>query len=127
HAFGVPFDDPGLPKTTATTRSAKATKATKPPWAVTVVDQAGCDRFAARLVTGIDPAAKSPEWMQQRLITAGIRTLGLAIDITNYVMLELGQPMHAFDADRITGELVVRRAKAGEEVTTLDGVKRKLS
>jgi phenylalanyl-tRNA synthetase beta chain len=65
--------------------------------------------------------------MRRRLTTAGIRTLGLAIDVTNYLMLELGQPMHAFDADRITGELVVRRATAGERLTTLDGVERVLS
>jgi phenylalanyl-tRNA synthetase beta chain len=119
HAFGGSFVDPGL---------AKAPKATKaPPWPVTVVDQAGCDRFAARLVTGTDPSAPSPEWMQRRLVTAGIRTLGLAIDITNFVMLELGQPMHAFDAERITGGLVVRRSEPGERLTTLDGVMRELS
>jgi phenylalanyl-tRNA synthetase beta chain len=101
HGLGGAFTDPGL---------AKAPRATRQPaWPVTVVDQVGCDRFAARLVT------------------AGIRTLGLAIDITNYVMLELGQPMHAFDADRIRGALVVRRASDGERLTTLDGVERLLS
>src|SRR5690606_38043516 len=70
---------------------------------------------------------QSPEWMQQRLLTAGIRVIGLAVDITNYVMLELGQPMHAFDADRIAGGLVVRRATEGETLITLDGVERRLS
>jgi phenylalanyl-tRNA synthetase beta chain len=119
HAFGGKFTDPG---------KAKAPKGTKAPaWPVTVVDQAGCDRFSARLISGVDPAAPSPQWMQQRLATAGIRVLGLAIDISNYVMLELGQPMHAFDADRIAGGLVVRRAAAGERMTTLDGVERALS
>jgi phenylalanyl-tRNA synthetase beta chain len=119
HAFGGAFTDPGR---------ARVPKGTKTPaWPVTVVDQAGCDRFAARLVRGIDPAAPSPLWMQRRLLTAGIRTLGLAVDVTNFVMLELGQPMHAFDADRISGELVVRRAGKGERLTTLDGVARALS
>jgi phenylalanyl-tRNA synthetase beta chain len=134
YAFEVPFVDPGLDPSHAQVRgganSAKAPKGStrgKPAWPVTVVDQIGCDRFAARLVTGIDPTAPSPDWMQRRLLAAGIRTLGLAIDVTNYVMLELGQPMHAFDASRISGGLVIRRASAGEELTTLDGVTRKLS
>ncbi|MEV4416570.1 phenylalanine--tRNA ligase subunit beta [Catellatospora sp. NPDC049609] len=119
HAFGARFTDPGL----APAPSGTAT----PAWPVTIQDTQGCDRFAARLVRGIDPAAPTPDWMARRLLTAGVRTLGLAIDITNYVMLELGQPMHAFDADRISGGLVVRRAAEGEQLTTLDGQARVLS
>ncbi len=119
HAYAKPFNDPGFgPRTEATA---------KPAWPLTVEDTEGCDRFAARLVTGVDPHAPTPDFMKRRLTTAGIRTLGLAIDITNYVMLELGQPMHAFDADRISGALIVRRARDGETLTTLDGARRVLS
>ncbi|WP_117211631.1 phenylalanine--tRNA ligase subunit beta [Allorhizocola rhizosphaerae] len=119
HAYRVPFNDPAFgPRTEATA---------KPAWPLTIDDTKGCDRFAARLVRGIDPNAPTPDFMKRRLTTAGIRTLGLAIDITNYVMLELGQPMHAFDADRIKGAVVVRRAQEKEKLTTLDGVVRVLS
>jgi phenylalanyl-tRNA synthetase beta chain len=118
HAFGVPLRDPA---------SIEAPGATEePPYPVTVDDPVGCDRFAVRLVRGIDPAAPSPEWMRRRLTTAGIRSIGLAVDITNYVMLELGQPMHAFDPDRLSGPLLIRRARPGERLTTLDGVDRAL-
>ena len=118
HAFGTTFRDPALaPAPTATA---------EPAYPVQVLDPVGCDRFAARMVRGVDPTAQSPEWMRRRLLTAGIRTISLPVDITNYLMLELGQPMHAFDAGRLTGPLVVRRAEPGERLTTLDGVERKL-
>jgi phenylalanyl-tRNA synthetase beta chain len=93
---------------------------------VTVEDPAGCDRFSARAVRGVDPTAPSPPWMRERLLAAGIRSIGLAVDITNYLMVELGQPMHAFDLAALHGPLVVRRARAGESLTTLDGVSRRL-
>ncbi|MFE9691000.1 phenylalanine--tRNA ligase subunit beta [Micromonospora sp. NPDC005806] len=118
HALGVPFRDPAaIPAPGGTT---------EPAYPVEVRDPVGCDRFAARMVRGIDPTAETPGWMHRRLTVAGIRSISLPVDITNYLMLELGQPMHAFDADRISGPLVVRRAAPGEKLTTLDGVTRTL-
>lgn len=93
---------------------------------VRVDDPAGCDRFVAATVTGFDAAARSPAWLQRRLVLAGMRSISLAVDITNYVMLEVGQPLHAYDRDRLTGAIVVRRAAARERLTTLDGADRAL-
>ena len=87
----------------------------------------GCDRYHARVVRGFDPTAKSPNWMQRRLTRAGMRPISLAVDVTNYVMLDLGQPMHAYDLDKIAPPIVVRRANEGEKLTTLDGKEHELS
>jgi phenylalanyl-tRNA synthetase beta chain len=96
-------------------------------WPLTVDAATGVRRFALRPVTGIDPAAVSPWWLQRRLLLCGIRATSPAVDVTNYVMLELGHPMHAHDRKRITGDLGVRFARPGETVVTLDDIERKLS
>ena len=95
-------------------------------WPLTVQAETGVRRFALRPVTGIDPAAVSPWWLQRRLLLSGIRATSPAVDVTNYVMLELGHPMHAHDRNRVTGGLGVRFARPGETVVTLDDVERKL-
>ncbi|HEY0217071.1 MAG TPA: phenylalanine--tRNA ligase subunit beta [Cellulomonas sp.] len=87
---------------------------------------AGADRFVARVVRGVDASAASPSWMQRRLTQAGMRPISLAVDVTNYVMLDLGQPLHAYDLAALSAPVVVRRARAGEHLTTLDGVDRAL-
>ena len=81
----------------------------------------GCPRYLGRVIRGIDPHAVTPTWMQERLRRSGIRSLGPLVDVTNYVMLELGQPMHAFDLSRLTGGIVVRWAAQGEKLLLLDG------
>ena len=86
----------------------------------------GCDRFVARVVRGVDPTAPSPWWLRRRLQQAGMRPISLAVDVTNYVMLELGQPLHAYDLHRLDGPITVRRARPGERLTTLDDVARTL-
>jgi len=87
----------------------------------------GCRRFVGRLVTGVT-VAPSPPWMQARLRAAGVRPISNVVDITNYVMLEAGQPMHAFDYLRLKdGRVVVRRAREGEEIACLDGKARRLT
>ncbi|MFC5740351.1 phenylalanine--tRNA ligase subunit beta [Dyella tabacisoli] len=90
--------------------------------------EAGADapRYLGRIVEGIDPAARTPLWLAERLRRAGLRPISAVVDITNYVMLELGQPMHAFDNDKLQGDIVVRHARAGETLKLLDGSEAKL-
>jgi phenylalanyl-tRNA synthetase beta chain len=93
---------------------------------VHIEDQLGCPRFVARRVTGLDPTSPTPWFIRRRLMLAGIRSISLAVDVTNYVMVETGQPMHAFDTSSIKGNLVVRRANPGEKLSTLDDTDRVL-
>ena len=123
HATGAAFRDPARVAVAA---------ASGVGFAVELADgtplrgRAGCDRFVARVVRGVAAAGPSPVWMQRRLTQAGMRPISLAVDVTNYVMLELGQPLHAYDLAGLTAPIVVRRARAGERLVTLDGVERRL-
>ena len=124
HSTGAVFTDPaleqGLPEANAD------------GFPVEVRDEApihgvvGCDRFVTRIVRGVDPNAESPKWLRDRLTAAGMRPISLAVDATNYVMLDLGQPLHAYDLDKVNGPIIVRRARAGEKLVTLDEVERTL-
>ena len=86
-----------------------------------------CPRYIGRIIKGIDQSAETPMWMQERLRRSGLRSLGPVVDVTNYVLLELGQPMHAFDLAKLEGGINVRFAKAKEKLTTLDGNEVELS
>ncbi|MFE0401861.1 phenylalanine--tRNA ligase subunit beta [Streptomyces nigra] len=116
-AYGLPLRDPALIDVPGPNAFG---------YPVQVSDPLGCDRFTARTVTGLSPEARSPIWLQRRLQKVGMRPISLAVDITNYVMMELGQPLHAYDRNRVQGTIGVRRAEEGEKLVTLDGVERKL-
>ncbi len=89
--------------------------------------EAGADHIVLRTLEHFDPQAPTPIWLQRRLQLVGVRSLSLAVDVTNYVMFELGQPLHAFDRGKLSGDIVVRRALPGEQLETLDHVKRRLT
>ena len=93
---------------------------------VEVEDPEGCPVFVARTVSGFDPTAETPAFIADRIRMAGMRPISLAVDVTNYVMLETGRPIHGYDLDKVQGTVRVRRARDGERLTTLDGTKREL-
>ncbi|WP_332835739.1 phenylalanine--tRNA ligase subunit beta [Nocardioides mangrovicus] len=116
-AYDVAFRDPALRKVPAGNDDG---------YPVRVAATDACPVFVTRTVTGFDPTAPSPAWLARRVQLAGMRSISLAVDVTNYVMLELGNPIHGYDADKLAGPIVVRRAEAGEHITTLDGQDRAL-
>jgi phenylalanyl-tRNA synthetase beta chain len=120
-AFGAEFTDPAdvaLPGDVA--------EVSADVYPASIEDASACDRFVLREVRGIDESRPAPLWMKVRLARAGMRSISLAVDVTNYLMLELGQPMHAFDRAALAGPIVVRRARPGERLETLDHVVREL-
>ncbi len=126
-AYNVPFTDP------AATALPDATLLGGPldwegpgVYPARIDDPTACDRFVLREVRGFSPGARTPLWMMVRLARCGVRPVSLAVDVTNYLMLELGQPLHAFDRSKLSGEIVVRRARPGEKLETLDHVVRTL-
>ncbi|WP_420368807.1 phenylalanine--tRNA ligase subunit beta [Curtobacterium sp. L1-20] len=122
HATGATFHDP----------VERVTRRAGEGFRVTIDDAApirgrvGASTFVTRVVRGIDPTATTPAWMVSRLALAGVRSISLPVDITNYVMFELGQPLHGYDLTTVRGGLGVRRAAPGETLTTLDDVRRTL-
>ena len=120
-AYDVAFTDPagtGLPD--------EFSQENPEVYPASIADPTACDRFVLREVLGIDQASPAPLPMRVRLARCGMRSVSLAVDITNYLMLELGQPLHAFDRARLSGPIVVRRARSGERLETLDHVVRDL-
>ena len=116
-AYGCAFEDPA---------AVVVTPGQGESYPVLVEDAERCNVFVTRTVTGFDPSAPTPGWMARRLQLAGMRPVSLAVDVTNYVMLELGQPIHGYDRDRLQGPIAVRRARAEESLRTLDGAYRSL-
>ena len=126
-AFSVPFRDPAetaLPD--AALLGGELGYVGPDVYPARIDDPTGCDRFVLREVRGFSPAALTPLWVRVRLARSGVRSVSLAVDVTNYLMLELGQPLHAFDRSKLTGEIAVRRARPGERLETLDHVVRAL-
>ena len=123
-ALGYPFKD--IDRKSLLNKLAKKKKTGKVTQAE-IVDKSGADLIFLRSLSSVDTNAKTPTWMARRLTQAGMRPISFAVDVTNYVMLELGQPLHAFDSEKISGKLRVQRAGKFKAIKTLDNQLRQLS
>ncbi len=108
----LPVNAPAIESVTATIDDTRQ---------VVLAASAACPRYLGRIITGIDRNAPTPLWMREKLRRAGLRSIDAVVDVTNYVLLELGQPMHAFDNDKLRGDITVRVSEAGESLELLDG------
>ena len=122
HSTGAEFSDPAFSREPAAASGFPVTISDEAP----IRGRVGATGFVTRVVRGIDQSRPTPAWMVARLQLAGIRSLSLEVDISNYVMLELGNPLHAYDLAKLQGGITVRRAVEGETLVTLDGQERKL-
>lgn len=119
-ATGAKFIDPGVSLPELPEAKGNAVEAASD-------DRATCDLLVLHTLGNFNPAAPTPDFIKSRLASVGVRSISLAVDVTNYVMSEIGQPLHAFDADKVTGTIRARRAKANETLETLDHTKRELT
>jgi phenylalanyl-tRNA synthetase beta chain len=119
-ATGLPFSDPGFDLPQLPEASGDAVTAASD-------DRSACDLLVLHTLSNFNPAAATPDFIKTRLAAVGVRSISLAVDVTNYVMFEVGQPLHAFDADKVKGTIRARRATKGEQLETLDHTKRDLS
>lgn len=119
-AYGVTFRDPGAGLADLPAPAGEA------PAPCRIDDLEACALYTLTTIRGFDPSAPTPQWMRRRLGAAGLRSISLAVDVTNYLMVETGQPLHAFDLGKLTGPVTVRRARSGEKLETLDHVTREL-
>jgi len=118
--FGTPLRKPAF-------KLRESAKATSSAFSISISDPDLCARYCGRYIIGVK-IGPSPDWLKQRLEAVGVRSINNVADISNYVMMELGQPLHAFDADTLSGqEIIVRRAEIEERMTTLDGIERALN
>jgi phenylalanyl-tRNA synthetase beta chain len=116
-AFDEDLNEPAIPAVESTIADT---------FPVAIEATAKCPRYLGRVIKNVDLSRPTPDYMRERLARAGLRSIDAAVDVTNYVLLELGQPLHAFDLDRLTGGIVVRECEPGEILTLLDGTEQAL-